>query len=68
MGVGCAEYRGGVSTIGEVDEYAMPVSASEEAVAVGHVDQGAAFNAVLVAHVETDVVLYVELPEAFVVL
>ena len=50
------------------DEYAMPVSAGEEAVAVGHLYHGAAFDTVLVAHVESDVVLHVELPCAFVVL
>ena len=36
--------------------------------AVGHVDQGAAFDTVLVAHVESDVVFYVELPNSFVIL
>ena len=50
------------------DKYAAPVSAGEEAVAVGHVDQGAAFDTVLVAHVESDVVFHVELLNTFVVL
>ncbi len=49
-------------------KYAMPVSAGEEAVAVGHLYHGAAFDTVLVAHVESDVVLHVELSKAFVVL
>ena len=49
------------------DKYAVPVSTGEEAVAVGHVDQGAAFDTVLVAHVESDVVFHVELPNSFVV-
>ena len=40
----------------------------EEAVAVGHVDQGAAFDTVLVAHTKPDVILHVEFPQAFVIL
>jgi hypothetical protein len=37
-------------------------------VGVGHIYKGTAFDAVLIAHIKTDVVFNVELPEAFVVL
>jgi hypothetical protein len=50
------------------DEDSMSVSAGEDVVCVGHIDKRAAFDAVLIAHIKTDVVLDVELPEAFVLL
>jgi len=50
------------------DEDSMSVSACEDVVCVGHIDERAAFDAVLIAYIKTDVVLDVELPEAFVLL
>ena len=46
----------------------MAVAACEEVVGIRHVDHGAAFDTVFVAHVEADVVLDVEFPKAFVFL
>ena len=46
----------------------MTISPSKKAVVVWHIYDEAAFDAVLVANVESDVVFYVEFPEAFVVL
>ena len=46
----------------------MAVAACEEVVGIWHVDHGAALDTVLVAHVESDVVLNVEFPKAFVFL
>jgi hypothetical protein len=46
----------------------MSVPPGEYVVGVGHVDEGTSFDAVLIAHVKTDVVLNIELPQAFVVL
>jgi hypothetical protein len=50
------------------DEDTVSAPAGEYLVGVWHVDEGPALCAVLVAHVETDVVFDVELPFAFVVL
>jgi hypothetical protein len=46
----------------------MSVPSGKYVVGVGHVDEGTSFDAVLIAHVKTDVVLNIELPQAFVVL
>jgi hypothetical protein len=46
----------------------MSVSPGEDVVGVGHIYKGTTFDAVLIAHIKTDVVFNVELPEAFVVL
>ena len=43
----------------------MAVAACEEVVGIWHVDHGAAFDTVFVAHVEADVVLDVEFLKAF---
>ena len=50
------------------DEYAMSITAGEEVVGVGHVDNGSAFNAVLVSGVEADVVLDIKFPQSLVIL
>jgi hypothetical protein len=50
------------------DEDAVTVSSSEEAMRVGHVDNGAAFHAVFISDIEADVILHIEFPQAFVVL
>jgi hypothetical protein len=50
------------------DEYAVSITAGEEVVGVGHVYDGSAFDAVLVAGVESDVVLDVKFPKSFVFL
>ena len=50
------------------DQDSVAVSPSEKAVVVWHIYDGAAFDAVLVTNVESDVVFYVEFPESFVVL
>jgi len=52
--------------IGDKDAVSAP--AGEDLVCVWHVDEGSALAAVLAAEVESDVVLDVELPCAFVVL
>ncbi len=46
----------------------MAVAPGEDVVGIGHIDKGTAFDAVLVAHIKTDVVFNIELPEVFVVL
>jgi hypothetical protein len=46
----------------------MSVAPGEDVVGVGHIDEGTSFDAVLIAHVKTDVVFNIELPQAFVVL
>ena len=46
----------------------MAIAARKDVVGVWHVDKGAAFNAVGIAHVEANVVFYIELPKAFVIL
>jgi hypothetical protein len=46
----------------------VAVAADEEAVGVRHIYDGAAFGAVLIAGVESNVVFDVELPHSFVVL
>ena len=46
----------------------MSVAPGEDVMGVGHIDKGTAFGAVLIAHIKTDVVFNIELPEAFVVL
>jgi hypothetical protein len=50
------------------DENAVAVAADEKAVSVWHVYDGASFGTVLVAGVESDVVLDVKFPHPFVVL
>ena len=50
------------------DKDAVSATAGEDLVCVRHVDEGSALDAVFVVDVESDVVLHVELPCAFVVL
>jgi hypothetical protein len=50
------------------DEDAMSVAVCEEVVGIWHVNYRAAFDTVLVAHIESDVVLDVKFPKSFVFL
>ena len=47
---------------------AVSVAASEEAMGVWHVDDGATFYAIFVSDVEPDIVFHVEFPQTLVVL
>ena len=46
----------------------MSVAPGKDVVGVGHINQGTAFDAILVAHIKTNIVFDIEFPETFMVL